>query len=104
MRCATRCACSASIRNALPIPTKVVVDGHAVGLSAAGRRAAPACLLALSEEFVGDVGFRQLTKWVVQGDFRDVEGAETVDFRMVNLALLFKPSTTPLESCFLAGK
>src|SRR5208337_2597816 len=26
------------------------------------------------------------------------------DFRMVNLALLFRPSTTPLESCFLARK
>ena len=36
---------------------------------------APAFNFAWSEEFVGDVGFRQLTKCVVQGDFRDVEGA-----------------------------
>src|SRR5208283_5420238 len=36
--------------------------------------------IAWSEEFVGDVGFRQLTKCGVQGDFRDVEGAETVRF------------------------
>src|SRR5208283_369806 len=37
--------------------------------------------IAWSEEFVGDVGFRQLTKCVVQGDFRDVEGIKLSSYR-----------------------
>ena len=36
--------------------------------------------IASSEESVGDVGFRQLTKCMIQGDFGDVEGTEPVGF------------------------
>jgi len=41
---------------------------------------------------------------VIEREFQDAEGAEPYDFLMVTLALLFSPSTTPLENSFLALK
>jgi hypothetical protein len=72
--------------------------------TAAARREAAGKKIASSEESVGDVRLRQFAKCMVQRGFRDVEGAEAVGFRMVSLALLLRPSTTPLEYCFLARK
>jgi hypothetical protein len=56
------------------------------------------------DKSVGEFGLRELAKGMVQGDFGDAESAIAVGFRMVSLALLLRPSTTPLENCFLALK
>jgi hypothetical protein len=37
---------------------------------------------------------------VIEGEFENAIGAKAVGFLMVTLALLFRPSTTPLESSF----
>ena len=53
---------------------------------------------------MGGVGLRQVTEGMVEGDFSDAEGAESVSFSHGELGLVVEASTTPLENCFLAWK
>ena len=50
---------------------------RAFKLASRGRTRSPSQKYASSEESVGDVRLRQFTKCMIQGDFCDVEGAET---------------------------
>ena len=53
---------------------------------------------------MGDVRFRQLSKCVIQRDFRDVEGAEAVGFSHGQFGLVVETLDQPLENGFLARK
>jgi hypothetical protein len=49
---------------------------------------------------VGGIEFGQVAKSVIEGEFKDTIDAKPYDFLIVTLALLFRSSTTPLESSF----
>src|ERR1700721_1649377 len=59
---------------------------------------------ASSEESVGDARLGNLPSAWYSAISVTWKVRKPQDFRMVSLALLLRPSTTPLESCFLARK
>jgi hypothetical protein len=63
------------------------------------------CCFDSSEEIMGGFRLRQLAKRVIKGQFEYPVGAKAVGFFLrVTFALLFKPSTAPLEISFCARK
>ena len=59
-----------------------------------------AAIFNSSEEIVGRLRLGQLAKRMIEGEFEDAVGAKAIGFCHGALALLFRPSTTPLESSF----
>jgi hypothetical protein len=82
--------CVWQIADASQSAVKFIISDHPVTVY--NRGCFPgSSFFASSKESVGDIGFRQFPKCMVQGDFRDMEGAEPIGFSHGQFGLVVEP-------------